>query len=112
MSFGDGYLWWRIDANGTYCAVIPLTFGRARLVRGPNEWEIEDGWLYEDPIAAVAAACEWDWVGDDPPFGWVRRFDRFGNTRRRVGGDPTLEYGDGEWPHPEGPPAPSGLHAR
>jgi hypothetical protein len=50
------------------------------------------------------------WAEYEPgadPKGWHRRVgwsDVQDRNTYRVAGDPTLEYHDGDWPHPAGPP--------
>lgn len=50
------------------------------------------------------------WTEYEPgtdPKGWHRRVGwEFNRNTYRVKGDPTLEYHDGDWPLPAGPPAP------
>jgi len=68
--------------------VIPLTFGRARIIVGPKEMSwLDDGWWYDSPEAAVAALNIWNGVGE--PEGWMRNPK---TGRRRPNGDKSKEY--------------------
>jgi hypothetical protein len=45
MSFEDGFLYRRLLYPGYIVGVVPLTFGRARIVIGPaDDVNIDDGW--------------------------------------------------------------------
>lgn len=76
--------------NGLHGCLMPMTFGKARLVVASqvDKHEIyDDGWCYESPVMAMMALAAWDGEGD-PPVGWHRHI-RTG--RRRKDGDPDLE---------------------
>lgn len=84
---GPGWYYKEIG-DERYVAVVPMTFGKARLIIGTcGDDGAEDGYCYESPHLAVLAAQLWDGEGD-PLVGWHRHL---GSGRRRPGGDPTKE---------------------
>ena len=81
-----GALYCRELGDGHLIVVYPMTFGKARLCYGTEEF-IENGFCYADPARAIEAAKVWSGEGD-PLDGWHRNpFD----GRRREGGDPAKE---------------------
>jgi len=87
----EGALYYRDlgDEDGRAISVWAMTFGKARVCIGPNDFPTYDGgWCYEDPRLAIASAHAWDGNGD-PPDGWHRDVMR---GRRRPNGDPKLEH--------------------
>lgn len=75
--------------DGRVLDVVPLTFGRARLLLSADGATVfvDDCWCYDSPLRAVIEQVGWD--GDGEPTGWMRHP---ASGRRRPGGDPHQEY--------------------
>ena len=72
-------------SGGVEIVVYPMTYGKARLVRGLDGSDLLDGgWCYADPREAVVAALCWDGEGD-PPGPWHRSV--MDGRRREIGPD-------------------------
>jgi hypothetical protein len=84
----------RVIGPGRWAAVRDLLF-TAAIVDGPlmDFTGIDRHWCYRDRPAALAALAAWETAGTPEPTGWHR--DPI-TGRRRVDGDPALEYRDGE----------------
>jgi hypothetical protein len=88
--------------NGTQTTVIPVLFGRGRLIACdlPDYWinpdtGVEDGhagisrfWCYDSYWLAVSALLTWKPLEESDPVGWVKSSDE----RRRLNGDSRYEY--------------------
>lgn len=82
-----GALYCRFIEDDREIAVMPMTFGKARLCIGNRYVGFEDGYCYANPVNALAAAALWSGEGD-PIEGWHRHL---GTGRRRKDGDPEQE---------------------
>lgn len=82
----QGYLYERDLDDEKRVFVIRMLF-TFRVAIGTDQW-IDDGWCYNDPAIAIAAAVAWDGDGD-PPDGWHRQIS---TGRRRPDGEPGREY--------------------
>lgn len=87
-----GYLGARTLPDGRQLDVLPLLFGRARLmvtlaVDVEAGMFADDAWEYPSHESALTALAEWDGDGD-APYGWDRHPK---SQRRRPGGDATRE---------------------
>lgn len=78
-----------INHGDYFIAVLPMTFGKGRIVYCDDIIFIENAWCYENYIDALLAMHQWDFLGTDEPSGWMRNpFD----GRRRPDGDASKEY--------------------
>jgi len=75
--------------DGRIVEIMPLTFGRARIIIGDGHTFVDNGWWYDTPEAAVAALTEWDPDTQVEPEGWMRHPK---SGRRRPDGDKSKEY--------------------
>ena len=78
-----------INHDEYFIAVLPMTFGKGRIIYAEDECGILNAWCYTYYHDAMIAMFEWDKSGDKEPSGWIRNpFD----GRRRPDGDPAKEY--------------------
>lgn len=84
----EGTIYERELEDGRSVFVYQMVY-TARLCIGPTDWDVYDrGWCYQNSALAIAAATIWEGDGDPPPP-WIKEV---GTERRRVNGDPALEY--------------------
>ncbi len=75
--------------NDYFIAVLPMTFGKGRIIYAENEHGIINAWCYTHYADAIIAMIQWDVSDDKEPSGWIRNPI---DGRRRPDGDSTNEY--------------------
>lgn len=84
----NGYVYWR-EIEGVVYAVVPMTFGKGRLLIDANKIGYEDFYCFPSVERAVKSLERY--IGEDGPefTDWHRHFK---TGRRREDGDPSTEY--------------------
>ncbi len=79
----------KIPDSNLEVGVIPITFGRGRVLVGTQiDMFYQDVWWYSSVEAAVIAAREWNPLQQKEPQGWLRHPT---TGRRRPDGDAAKE---------------------
>jgi len=84
-----GYVVAKQLPDGTWIAVVPMSFGKGRLCSAISWSGYEDGWCYEKLEQAVVAMFEWDPDDTEEPDGWIRHIS---TGRRRPDGRASSEF--------------------
>jgi len=78
-----------INYGDFFLAVLPMTYGKGRLIYSENIDYVANAWCYERYDDALFWLGAWNPKHTKEPGGWIRNpFD----GRRRPGGDPNKEY--------------------
>jgi hypothetical protein len=65
----DGYIAGRPMDDGRWWCLMPLTFGRNRIVIAEDQFSVGEHWCYSDPTVGLA---NWALGPDHEPEGWSR----------------------------------------
>lgn len=77
----EGYLAGRPMADGRYWCLMPLTFGRNRIVIAEDQFTVGEHWCFSDPLRGLQ---QWALGPDHAPEGWTRHMLPDGSFERRT----------------------------
>lgn len=75
--------------DGRRVWIVQFAFTAAILIGDPDAWEYDDRWCYATASLAASHARAWNAEPGTEPTGWHRHP---ATGRRRLEGDPALEY--------------------
>lgn len=84
----NGYVAWR-EINGVVYAIVPMTFGKGRLLVDVSYHSSEDFYCFPSVERAIDSLFRFEGKADEDFTDWHRHF---GTSRRRENGDPSTEY--------------------
>lgn len=84
----NGYVFWR-EINDVLYAIVPMTFGKGRLLIDCNQYGYEDFYCFPSVERAVNSLLNFTGAEGEEFHDWHRHFK---TGRRRENGDPSTEY--------------------